>query len=451
MAIRKSPETEAADGAQRGQEWSCWASGAYLSMGGGGAKRPHGSINVAMPLSSLCRQHAWAKHCPFPMPLRVGRSLDGQPVGLGVYFGSLSLARGLERRHPPHPMPPHPSLVQPPLSSRFPEHLLPVTTRLLPLGVSNQIHEFLPPCPSDGPPTPGFPQACGLSCHHPACFLQHLPAPSSSPLRVTWVPAPHCLPSILTIPFQNHSCAPTTVFSGTPSPPSTPGAHGFLGKNPFCGIRGPGQLVPGPPIRHLCGLDANPTCLCFLTHTQLLDASVPPQTHCPPPRAPPPLPLFTLWPPLQRACPLRLSLPLSSSPTGHGSFLLRAPRPRVESQLFNCLFYLLYQTGSSPRVDDGFESSAGPRYPLVQRWAQRRKLGGRRKEKHERREREGESNPERLTNESRHSDPAALLARVHPHQLCSETTQEQKGQNSPRTHSQTWDRAQDSTAGRCGR
>lgn len=165
------------DGAQRGQEWSCCATGAYLSMGGGGAKCPHGSVNVSMAHSSLCRQHAWAKHCPFPRPLPVGRFLDGQPVGVG-WGGVLDPSLWPEgwRSVTPHPMPPHPSLVQPPLSSRFPEHLLPVTTRLLRLGVSNQIYEFLPPCPSDVPPPPSPPQPCGLSCHHPSFSTSPPPA-----------------------------------------------------------------------------------------------------------------------------------------------------------------------------------------------------------------------------------------------------------------------------------
>lgn len=83
-----------------------------------------------------------------------------------------------------------------------------------------------------------------------------------------------------------------------------------------------------------------------------------------------------------------------------------------------CIFYLPYQSGSSLRVDNGFESSPSPRYHLVQGWAQRRKIE-KKEERKAREERKRRKDP-RKNHEKIQAlfDPAALPNHPHPHQVC---------------------------------
>ena len=127
-------------------------------------------------------------------------------------------------------------------------------------------------------------------------------------------------------------------------------------------IRGPGQPGPGPVLPS--PVPATLTCLCFLTHTQHPDAFVPGQTRlgCLLPLLL--LPPYPCLPPasclLQRTCSQRLSITVPQPLPGRATSSQGLLKPRVESQLFVCIFHLLHQTGSSPRADTGFESPLLP-------------------------------------------------------------------------------------------
>lgn len=86
-----------------------------------------------------------------------------------------------------------------------------------------------------------------------------------------------------------------------------------------------------------------------------------------------------------------------------------------------CAFHLPYQTGSSLRADNGFESSPNPRYQVVQGWAQRGKVGRKeeRKAPEERKGKRGRTDPGKNPKEAQAPfDPAVLPDHLHPHLLC---------------------------------
>lgn len=63
---------------------------------------------------------------------------------------------------------------------------------------------------------------------------------------------------------------------------------------------------------------------------------------------------------LQRTSSQRLSVTVPQPLPGRAASSQGLLKPRVESQLFVCIFHLLHQTGSSPRADTGFESPPLP-------------------------------------------------------------------------------------------
>lgn len=193
--------------------------------------------------------------------------------------------------------------------------------------------------------------------------------PITGPLH--WAPSTCCSGFSLALfhPLHPHPFKVTALLLSLPSqgPPPQPGAHGFLEKNSFhdiqtVNIRGPGQPGPGPVLP--APVPATLTCLCFLTHTQHPDAFVPGQTRlgCLLPLLL--LPPYPCLPPasglLQRTCSQRLSITVPQPLPGTATSSQGLLKPRVESQLFVCIFHLLHQTGSSPRADTGFESPLLP-------------------------------------------------------------------------------------------
>lgn len=134
------------------------------------------------------------------------------------------------------PMTPHPSPVQPLLNSRSPGHLLPVMPQASPIRFTPfpVLVPGMVACPSSSLRQPALiPSSMASPALALPASLSSCPGFISSPYNLgTSCSLSPSFPS--SPPFQNHSFAHTIYFSGTPSTPPTPRAHGFLGRKIPC-------------------------------------------------------------------------------------------------------------------------------------------------------------------------------------------------------------------------
>lgn len=193
---------------------------------------------------------------------------------------------------------------------------------------------------------------------------RHLPPPLGSlHLLLCLLTGP--LPPSAASSFQSHGFALVTSLSGAPSPTLEPMVS--WKKNSFPRhsdsqhsrpwTAGPRSCLPSTRAGH-------PDLLVFSHTHPAPDAFVPGQTRlgCL-------LPLLLLHPYpclppasrlLQRTSSRRLSITVPQPLPGRAASSQGLLKPRLESQLFVCIFHLLHQTGSSPRADTGFESPPLP-------------------------------------------------------------------------------------------